>query len=159
MPLTWLSWAPLAAASLHMVEEFVFPGGFAAWERRYRSDIGRSLTNRYLVIVNVLFLILCYDAAAMRGRPAGVALWLTVAALQAANGIWHLLAVLKTRAYSPGVVTGMLVYVPLAAFGTMHYLRAGEASVPTALAALAIGGPYQFWLNALHRWRTRRART
>ena len=62
--MNWLPWAPLAAAGLHIVEEFVFPGGFAAWERRYRSDIRTSLTTRYLAIVNVLFLILCYDAGA-----------------------------------------------------------------------------------------------
>ena len=156
--MNWLPWAPLAAAGLHIVEEFVFPGGFAAWERRYRSDIRASLTTRYLFIVNALFLILCYDAGALRGTRAGVALWLTVAALQAANGIWHLLAAARTRAYSPGVVTGLLLYVPLAVYGYLHYLRSGEASFPTALAALAIGAPYQLWLNLMHRWRTRRAK-
>ena len=52
--MTWIFWAPLCAASLHIFEEFVLPGGFAAWYRRYRPEIQKSITPRFLVIINAL---------------------------------------------------------------------------------------------------------
>lgn len=44
----WLFWAPLVAATLHIFEEFVWPGGFARWDREYRlwSSIGHRLRAR-----------------------------------------------------------------------------------------------------------------
>ena len=48
----WLRWALLPAASVHIFEEFVFPGGFPAWYRTYRAAPTR-ITPRFLVIVNL----------------------------------------------------------------------------------------------------------
>jgi hypothetical protein len=149
----WLYWLPLTAASLHIGEEFLFPGGFAAWYRRLRPGIRGSITRRFLVIVNGLLLILCYDVGALRDRPLGVFLWLLVAALLFANGLWHLVASIRSRSYSPGVITGTLVYLPLAPFGYARFLGTGAASPALALLAFAIGASYQFWANLLHRWR------
>ena len=56
MILLWL--LPLAAI-LHIIEEFVFPGGFAAWYRNYKVSLAASFTARYLVIVNVILVVLC----------------------------------------------------------------------------------------------------
>ena len=43
----WLFGAPLAAACLHIIEEFFLPGGFADWDRRYRPAFARSITTRF----------------------------------------------------------------------------------------------------------------
>src|SRR5262249_24313300 len=67
-PMTWLPWAPLAADSLHIFEEFAWPGGFADWYRRYKPGRAKSLTPRFLIIINGLLLVLCYDAGALRDR-------------------------------------------------------------------------------------------
>lgn len=48
----WLPWAPLAAAVIHISEEFLLPGGFAAWYRRYSPDSSR-ITSRMLIIVRL----------------------------------------------------------------------------------------------------------
>ena len=153
--MNWIFWAPLAAAGLHIAEEFVYPGGFAAWYRRYKSGTARSITTRFLVIINVLLLVACYDIGALGPQPIGVAAWLTMMALLAANGMWHLRAAVTTRSYSPGVVTGLSLYVPLAAYGYFRFLRDGQASFSTAAAALLIGASYQLWSNAFHGRRAR----
>ena len=44
----WLAWAPLGAAALHVSEEFLLPGGFMDWYRRYRPLVQRSITPRFL---------------------------------------------------------------------------------------------------------------
>jgi hypothetical protein len=151
-----LAWAPLGAAGLHIVEEFFVPGGFAAWDRMYRPEHAATITKRFHIIINALLLILCYDAAAWRDNPTGVALWLTVASLLATNGLWHVIGAYRTKTYSPGMVTGLLLYVPIAVYGYMHYVRTGQASLTTAGVALFLGASYHLWISkAIHRWRAR----
>jgi len=155
----WVSWAPGGAAVLHIVEEFVLPGGFPAWDRRYRPGFEKSITPRLHIIVNGLLLVVCYDVGAMGLTPYGIALWLTIATLLATNGIWHLIGAYRTRSYSPGMITGGLLYVPLAVYGYVRFLRSGEAPVPTAVAAFVVGASYHLWVGkAIHRWRTGRAK-
>lgn len=149
----WVFWAPLAAASLHIVEEFFYPGGFTTWYRRYKPERAASITPRFLVIINALLLVLCYDVGALGPGPNGVALWLGVMALLAANAGWHVVGTIRTRSYSPGLVTGLVCYIPLAVFGYVRFLRSEQASVTTAIVAGLIGASYQLWSDAFHRWR------
>jgi hypothetical protein len=127
--INWLYWAPFGAASLHIVEEFVYPGGFADWDRRYRPGFRKTITPRFHVIVNGLLLVACYDVWALRSSPIGVAAWLAVTTLLFANAVWHVAGSVKTRSYSPGALTGLLLYVPLTVYGYAHFLSAGQTSV------------------------------
>jgi len=151
----WLYWAPLIAASLHMFEEFVFPGQFSKWYAKYKPEIKKSITVRFLTVINVLLLLLCYNVGALAPGPIGAAAWLGVTALLAANGAWHLRGVVKTRTYSPGVLTGLLVYLPLLVYGYIYFLQSKQVSIPTAILVIAIGASYQLWSNIFHRFRAR----
>ena len=151
-------WAPMGAAGLHMIEEFVYPGGFAAWDRRYRPAISTSITPRFHIVINGLLLLLCYNVGAMGGTPIGIAAWLTVTALLFSNAIWHVVGAVKTRSYSPGMITGLLLYVPLTVYGYARLLQSGQSPVATAIIAFAVGASYQLWATAIHRWRTRGAK-
>jgi hypothetical protein len=146
----WLAWAPLAAASCHIFEEFVWPGGFAAWYRQYRSNASR-ITTRMLVIVNVALLAACVNYALVANTQFGVAALLGLSALLCSNGLWHAWASVKTHTVSPGVVTGILLYVPLMIVEFNVYLRAGRVSVRVAALAAAIGGSYHLWSALYHR--------
>lgn len=150
--------APLCAAALHIFEEFVCPGGFAEWDRRYRPAFSASITPRFHLIVNGLLLLICYDVWAFRATQAGVALWLLVMALLFGNAIWHVVGAVKMRSYSPGIVTGLLMYVPLSVYGYVRLLQSGRVDVGTAILAFVVGASYPIWAAAIHRWRTGRAR-
>ena len=145
----WLLWAPLGAASLHICEEFLLPGGFPAWYRAYRADPSH-ITPRFLMVINGALLLACCNIALVGRVPVAVAAWLALTALMAANGLWHVWAAWKTRTYSPGMVTGVLVYVPLAIYGYISFVRTGAASIATAVGALVIGGSYQIWSAVYH---------
>ena len=168
----WLWWAPLGAAALHIVEEFVYPGGFAAWDRAYRPTIRDSITPRLHIIVNALLLAVCATvgisgmpgaAIAVGGLrlgssvPASLAVpaWLALAALLFSNAIFHVVGTFQTKRISPGVRTGVLLYMPLAVFGTWHFIRAGEVSPLAAVASARVGGSYHLWAAWAHRWRSR----
>lgn len=156
--MSWIHWAPAGAAVLHIVEEFVYPGGFAAWHRDYQPEIRASITTGWLVFLNALLLVACAGVGLAGPTPRGVAAWLTLAALLFSNGVFHLVGALKTGRYSPGVATGMGLYVPLAIYGYPHFLRSGQASIGTALVSLALGASYPLWSMALHRRRARARR-
>ena len=146
----WLPWLPLLAAGLHIFEEFAFPGGFTAWYRSYRSE-PRRITPRFLLIVNAGLLLACLNIGLLGRQRAGGVYWLLIAAVQGTNGIWHVWASFKSRSYSPGAITGVLLYVPLAIYGYVAWVRAGLVPLGLALAAYAVGGGYHLWSAAYHR--------
>jgi hypothetical protein len=157
MPL--LAWSLAIAAGLHIIEEFVWPGGFKAWWLAYRPGTAGSVSNGFLVGINALlmFMSVAVAFAVQAPRGNGVAAWLTLAALLFSNAIFHIIGAAATRRYSPGMITGSLLYMPFAVIGYVHFLRTGRATAATAVVAAIVGGSYHFISFANHRRRTRRA--
>ncbi len=155
-----LSWSLAGAASIHIIEEFAFPGGFKAWYQAYKPDIASSISNRFLIIINAVLLafsvIVAFAVSAPHGN--GVAAWLTLAALLFSNAIFHIVGAFQTKSYSPGMISGIVLYIPLAVYGFAHFLLGGQASTETALVAFVMGGSYHFISLANHRRRARRVR-
>lgn len=151
-----VSWLPLMAVALHLVEEFAWPGGFADWYRAYRPERAASVTTAFLVWINAVLVVLALAAALLGRRPYGVALWLVVASIGAANGAFHLWATLRKRRYSPGVATGLLVYLPLAVWGFWHFAASGLATTSMLVQAAVIGPAYHFYAAWNHRRRAAR---
>lgn len=157
----WLDWSLAIAAALHIVEEFVWPGGFMKWWISYRPATAEHVSNRFLIFINSLLMVMAilvgYAVHFPKGN--GVAAWLTLAALLFSNAIFHILGAIQTRRYSPGMITGIFLYFPLAIIGYWHFLLIGRATVPTAICAALLGGSYHFISFARHRRRGRLATT
>jgi len=169
---TWIWWAPLGAATLHIAEEFVYPGGFAAWDRAYRPVFSRSITSRLHLVVNALLLAAC-AAVGLAGLPEGALLdsglrfrsgipaslavpaWLALTALLFSNAIFHIVGSYRTKQTSPGVRTGVLLYIPLAVVGYWYFLSTGQVSAVVAAVAAIVGGSYHLWASLAHRSRSR----
>ena len=168
----WLWWAPLVAAGLHIGEEFVYPGGFASWDREYRPAIRSSITPGLHLLVNALLLAACASVG-LSGMPGGAVVvvglrlrspipaslsgpaWLAMAALLFSNALFHVVGTCRTRRVSPGVRTGELLYVPLTLIGYGYFMRSGRVSVVAAGIAALLGGSYHLWAAWGHRWRSR----
>ena len=155
-----LAWSLAGAASIHIIEEFAFPGGFKAWWCAYKPDIAASVSNRFLVVINSMLIAFSVLVALAVSAPKGngVAAWLTLAALLFSNAIFHIIGAIQTRRYSPGMISGIVLYIPLAIYGFAHFLRSEQASMGTVLIAIAIGGSYHFISFANHRRRAKAAR-
>jgi len=146
-------WLPLLAVAAHLVEEFVWPGGFARWYRAYRPERAASVTTVFLVAVNAVLVAMAFVPPLLGRTAAGEAWWLVVAAVGAANACFHLWATVRTRTYSPGVVTGALLYLPLAALGVVELVAPGRASLLTTAQAIAAGVGFHVWSAWNHRRR------
>ena len=166
--MNWLWWAPLFAAILHITEEFVWPGGFGDWDRSYRPQIRQSITPRLHVIINFLLIALCMSVGLTGLGKAGVtfggmhlriaipsnyagASWIALAAFcYSQTLLFTFVGTVQTERYSPGLVTGILLYIPLAIFGCWHLVSGSQVSFGTALVAAALGGSYHLWAKMLH---------
>ena len=69
-----LSWSLAGAASLHIIEEFAFPGGFKAWWWAYKPDIAASVSNRFLIIINGILIAFSVIVALAFSAPKGIGL-------------------------------------------------------------------------------------
>lgn len=147
-------WLPSIFVVLHIFEEFVWPGGFSAWFKCYRAENAISFTPIFALRVNALLIAATLVLGWMGPTwSRGASLWLTLAALLAGNALFHLVGVLRLRRYSPGVVTGVLLYLPLAVWGFWYFTRSGEASSQLALTSFALGSSYELWSIFNHRRR------
>lgn len=118
---------------LHLAEEVWAPPGFARWAAEHLAA-GFSF-DRFVAINAVawpLMLVAGILAATVRAaRGLGVA----GATILFVNGAAHLLATVATGTFSPGLVTGTLVYLPLGAL----CLARGARELAPGRFRLAIG--------------------
>ena len=123
--LVWLF--PLAYA-LHVLEEWV--GGFPEWLAAIDGD---GVSRRAFILINTAAFILVIAAAraATRREEQG---WLavSVATILLVNGLLHVLGTLYTGTYSPGLVTSVILYLPL---GQLALLRAWHQAASRQVAA------------------------
>jgi len=110
--MSWIYYGFLIAAILHVLEEFVYPGGFMGFMKKMAPPFAPFITPTFAIVINGLFLLLCL-VAALIGRIAPV-LVLSIAALLGINGMTHALGAIRARRYAPGMLSGVLLYLPLA---------------------------------------------
>ncbi len=133
--LAWLFRLLFVAAALHVGEEFFFPGGFLGWANE--AFAGGTMTPDLAVAVNAVFLALML-AATLVG-PRSLAFSLGMATIVIINGGLHLVGTIVTSSYSPGVLTGTLLYLPLGTSAFVLARRSGRLAPATALRAIALG--------------------
>jgi hypothetical protein len=104
----------LVAAVLHITEEFFYPGGFMNWIKKNKPGLSGRMTARAAIIVNSAFLLLCVTAIILANSHPAFAL--SVAGLIFVNGTGHVLGSIVTKSYSPGTITGILLYLPISIY-------------------------------------------
>jgi hypothetical protein len=134
---------------LHVFEEFIFPGGYTDWYKKYSPRLVEVMTPSYLVKVNVIPLITSvlvslgsfdYISAYSFG---GIRAWMTFLSILFVNAIFHIRGSLLTKQYSPGVVTCCTLYIPLTVFSFTYLLKTGAVDIFSVLISLGVGLLFQ----------------
>ena len=130
-------WVLLAASCAHVVEEYVYPGGFLESAREVAPEAFEHASTPIIVGVNASMILGCLNAALMRKRQPFFGL--SMASLLFFNAILHTGASMRRKKYSPGLITGLCLYVPLsvAAFG--GYARSSGYKKSIAVSAALFG--------------------
>jgi len=131
-------WAALLppAYLAHLCEEWWGGPGFAAWAA---LTMGMDVSPSRFLAINAVALPLfaVTTVAALRSARFG---WLAaaLATLLFVNGCLHLLATAVFATYSPGVVTGALLYLPLGGLVCRSMSRSLSAAVFARAVAVGV---------------------
>jgi hypothetical protein len=123
-------WSFPATYLLHLAEEYFVAGGFPRWAER---TLAVRFSEAEFVAWNAFALALMCVAAWLVSRDSKfrfIEIALGIAVL--GNVVAHVLASLVTWTYSPGLITGILVWTPL---GIARVRRALQASTQKARTA------------------------
>lgn len=130
----WIWLFPLTYL-LHAAEEYWGGEGFYRWAGRI---IGRGMTPEQFLTINGLgWLLMTGSVLIFRKTPS--VRWLTIsfATVVFINGLAHLLGSVWTETYSPGLITGLLLWVPLGA--ATFYRALGRTTRRSYLSGLLAG--------------------
>ena len=113
------------SAILHVAEEYYYPGGFIEFGRKNVPKLKQRITVKMAVIVNGLFLLLCGAGVLLADDYPKFAL--SIAGLVLVNGVLHIFSSIFIRSYAPGLITSVLLYVPISIYVfASNNLSAGE---------------------------------
>lgn len=95
--------------SIHIIEEWI--GGFPEW---LAMVVGSPLPRPAFIVINAVALIVMILAArATTKREANGWMGIAIATILLVNGLLHILGSVATTSYSPGLFTGIVLYLPI----------------------------------------------
>jgi hypothetical protein len=128
----WL-WVATAAYGLHILEEFTFN-----WKTWAQKVFKLPVDWPTFYVVNSLVVVLGIVSAEIGWRLP--ALSLAFPALMIINAVFfHVLPFAATRKFSPGVITAVVLFLPIGAWLFYAANKDGVLTPATAIAAFAIG--------------------
>lgn len=146
----WIFRAFLGASIIHMLEEYKYPGGFPDYMKRASPRFASAVTTKFAVVINGLQVGLCVVAIVVGDR--NLIFSLSVAGLLLMNGLVHLGGTIRTSSYVPGVLSSVLLYIPLSLFAYVTFAGSGRVSAFEVVASGLLGLCYQavpvIWLAA-----------
>jgi hypothetical protein len=128
-------WLFPVAVTLHETEEW----NILRWYRRNFQDLPplTDASARMWIVVFSLVVLLWFATASLTSSPSVAALvTLPAIALMVQNGLQHIFWLLSFRRYAPGVITSVLLIIPLGSHIAIRALRHGYA--PTWYVALLV---------------------
>ncbi len=147
-----------AAIFSHVTEEFLYPGGFIEWYKQFRPALAEGIKPGYIVWINSLMVAVCILPVYFGPRQGdGINIWYCVSAIAAVNACFHIIGVFALKRYSPGVVTGVLLYVPLFVYGSWYLLSSNQLRPTTAVIFFGVAVAYHVIADKGHKAAARRA--
>ncbi len=143
---------PLAIIA-HIIEEFVFPGGFIQWYRDNRPDIASSITKSRLTVINLVFIVLSFMPLLLGPGTQGLSWLLALSSITAVNALFHIVGSARTKSYSPGEVTAMFFYLPLTIYINWELLATHAVTFGYAGKCFLVGVAYHIWSAYSYRQR------
>lgn len=135
-------WIVVAALGVHIIEEYAM--NFPGWALRFFS---MPITSEDFHLVNACVSLYAIACAVVGWRLPAFSL--TIAGLIGLNGLFHAGASLVVGGYSPGAVTGLVVFVPVALATYRAAFRAGVASTRAVTISLLVGVVWHAFLGGI----------
>jgi hypothetical protein len=132
-----LLWALPIALSLHVFEEFAFPGGFSRWIRACSSRQPKS--EFYYFIVNAVGIVAATLIALMATDILGYRMCLYAVAFIGGNAATHIRGTIQKKRYCPGTVSSALLLLPLCGISHWYFVSTGKVDLASAIICMGAG--------------------
>ncbi len=139
--MNWIFGAFLGVSLVHMGEEYFYPGGFLDFMKRLNPRFAPHATPMLAVIINGLQLLLCILAWVVNKN--NLTFSLSIAGLLLVNSLMHVMGSVRLREYTPGLVTGVLLYLPLSIYAYSVFLSLGQLTLFEGIVTVILGVLYQ----------------
>jgi hypothetical protein len=139
---TALLLAPLAYAIHHGEEHLAF--NFRAWRLRYFPDNNALTTEAVLVVLISIGLVYLLLHATIRTKVTAWVVMTFLMATQVHNALFHLGGTLWFNDFSPGLITALLLYLPVNLVIARSALLEGLVT-PSQLGIIFVAGGLLFW--------------
>ena len=136
---------PIAAA-IHIIEEYIFPGGFAEAFSKLLPRASHLFTLKFHIVVNVVFFLLCLISAFI--GKANLVLSLSIFGLIFANAVLHIRGAIINKRYYPGVISGVFIYIPITVYAYSVFLSSRQLTWLQAGLSFLLGMLYMGVLMA-----------
>jgi len=136
---------PIAAA-IHIIEEYIFPGGFAEAFSKLLPRASHLFTLKFHIVVNVVFFLLCLISALI--GKANLVLSLSIFGLIFANAVLHIRGAIINKRYYPGVISGVFIYIPITVYAYSVFLSSRQLTWLQAGLSFLLGMLYMGVLMA-----------
>ncbi len=134
----------------------MYPGGFLTWYKLYKPEIAESIKPKVLAVTNI-FLIIGSINPILNGKTnISVILWLIFSSIIGYNIFYHIRGLFLTKKYSPGVITSLILYLPLTVYGYFYFISEYKISIWIVFLCIAAGPFMQLFLNLNHKRRTKK---
>jgi hypothetical protein len=140
---------------LHVLEEFIFPGGYVEWYKSYSPHLVQALTPSYLFRINAIPLIasvlVSLGAFDFMGAYnfGGIHAWMTFLSILFVNALFHVRGTILTKKYSPGLLSGLAFYIPLTIVSFTYFFKLGVVNIFSVIASIVIGSLFKPLLDFL----------
>lgn len=145
-------WLMPAAYLLHIVEEYA--GNFPAW---VSEDVHGKFNYFGFDTNNIMFMIVLLTLVTLNSRKTSTRTAITLTVFASANLFWdalfHLLMTVLLNRYSPGLLTAMLLYIPISLLVGIVVIK-NRILRPRTFALALVGGAVLFgfvvWYGLFH---------
>jgi hypothetical protein len=124
-------WGLFLASGAHVIEEYFWPGGFLESAKEIAPEAFEHSSMPIIIGVNASMIAGTF-LAALRWKKHPVE-GLSMASLLFANSLLHLGASIKSKKYVPGLITGLVSYVPLSMAAFSSYRKSPKYRSSTAI--------------------------
>jgi len=138
-----LLFAPLAYALHHYEESIIF--NFRAWRSLYFPDNKLPSTELMLLILMVISLVYIILHFIIENKATAQSVIIFLMATQVNNMIFHTGGTIVFQDFSPGLITAILLYMPVNIFIAQKALQEGWISKRSLTVLFLLGG-ILFWL-------------
>ena len=138
-----LLFAPLAYAFHHYEESIIF--NFRAWRSLYFPDNKLPSTELMLIILMVISLVYIILHFIIENKATAQSVIIFLMATQVNNMIFHTGGTIVFQDFSPGLITAILLYIPVNIIIAQKALQEGWISKRSLTVLFLLGG-LLFWL-------------